>query len=355
MFHPILFTLISFGIWISYYDIKNNKIKNYSILFLILAAFFINIYFTRAFIEMPLASFLNILSGLILAVLIWIAGLWPAADAKLFVVINFLFPVSFYSHNFGYFPGISIFINSACVLFLFLLFHILVKTSFKQKKEAFLSQLKFSFFLRVALMTVAIYSVHALISYFFVIQIDYLIWIAFIFFLFWLLEQKLKIKLTYFFVFLIISTIFISLVFDFTFFTSFLFFRTCILSFVILILFSLIKLSTESRFTDSVEIGKLKEGMIPAEMIAEEGNRFIKKSITFFSFLSVLRQKRRYKALVGFNPDGLEKKDLGKIQDLYRKGLLDFETLKISRTIPLAPILFIGAILTYFFNGSIKF
>jgi hypothetical protein len=302
-----------------------------------------------------LVSFLNILGGLILAVLIWIAGLWTAADAKLFVAINFLFPVSFYSHDSGYFPGISIFINSACVLFLFLLFHILVKTSFKQKKEAFLSQLQFSFFLRVALMTVAIYSVHVLISHFFMIQIDYLVWIVFFFSLFWLFEQKLKIKLTYFFVFFVVFAVLASLITDFTFFTSFLFFRTCIFSFVILILFSLIKLSTESHFTDSVEIGKLKEGMIPAEMIAEEGNRFIKKSITFFSFLSVLRQKKKYKALVGFNPDGLEKKDLEEIRNLYKKGLLDFESLKISGTIPLAPILFIGAILTYFFNGSIKF
>jgi prepilin signal peptidase PulO-like enzyme (type II secretory pathway) len=58
---------------------------------------------------------------------------------------------------------------------------------------------------------------------------------------------------------------------------------------------------------------------------------------------------------VGFNPDGLEKKDLEEIRDFYKKGLFDFESLKISRTIPLAPILFIGAILTYYFSGSIKF
>lgn len=84
MTNPILLTLLIFGAWISYYDLKKGKIKNYSLLFLVLVSIFINVYFTRASIEFPLVSFLNILSAIFVGVAIWLSGLWSAADAKVF-------------------------------------------------------------------------------------------------------------------------------------------------------------------------------------------------------------------------------------------------------------------------------
>jgi len=95
--------------------------------------------------------------------------------------------------------------------------------------------------------------------------------------------------------------------------------------------------------------------MIPAEMIVEEKGNFVKQPITFLTFLSLLRQRARQKPLIGFNPDGLEKEEVEEIQSLCKKGLLKFEELKISITIPFAPILFGGASLTYFFHGSLMF
>ena len=120
--NPIFLTLLIFGTWISYFDIKKEKIKNYSLGALVLAAIFVNLYSTGAFLDLPLVSFLNILGGIFFAVIIWMAGLWSAADAKLFMAINFLFPVTFYQYSFGYFPGIVILINSAIPLFIFLFF-----------------------------------------------------------------------------------------------------------------------------------------------------------------------------------------------------------------------------------------
>jgi len=354
VFWPIFLTLIIFGIWISYSDIKKGKIKNYSILVLILVAIFINVYFTKIFIELPLVSFLNILGGIYLAIVIWIAGLWSAADAKLFIAINFLFPVTFYKYNPGYFPGIAILVNSAIPLFLFLFFQIMAKTGLKEKKQALLSYFKLSFILRLLLTISAIRCIIFLVSYFLKIRIEYLIWLSLIFLLFWFVEQKLKIKLSYFFIVVILSTVSLSLIFDLSLFNiNHLFF---ILTFFLLLyfLFVILKLGTP-LFTYPVKIDKLEEGMIPAEMVVEKRERFIKKPITFLTFLSLLMQRARMKPLVGFNPDGLEKEEIQEIKSLAKKNLLKFDELKISITIPFAPILFLGSLLTYFLKGFFTF
>jgi hypothetical protein len=354
MDYSILLTLLFFGIWISYFDIKKGKIKNYSLLILALSGIFINIYFTGALFEFPLASFLNIFFGLFLAIMIWLAGLWSAADAKLFTAINFLFPVTFYKYNFGYFPGMAILINSAIPLFLFLFLQIIIKTRLKEKGRVFISRFKLSFILRLLLTISAIFCLTFLISSFLKVRIEYLIWLTIIFLLFWFVEQKLKIKLHYFFIVVILSTVLLSLIFSLPLFTlsSLIFILTFFL--LIFLLFVILELSI-SLFTNSVKIDNLKEGMIPAEMIVQEKGRYVKKPITFLTFLGLLRERARQKPLVGFNPDGLEEEEVEEIWSLYKKRLLGFEDLKISITIPFAPILFFGALLTYFLKGTLAF
>lgn len=354
MFNPILLTLIVLGIWISYYDIKKGKIKNYSLLILVLVAIFINVFFTRAFIELPLASFLNVLFGVFLAVMIWIAGLWSAADAKLFIAINFLFPVTFYKYHPGYFPGIALLVNLALPLFLFLFLQIMAKTNLKEKKKALLSHLKLSFILRLLLMISAIYCITSFVSSFFKFRIEYLIWLVSIFSLFWFVEQKLKIKLTYFFVSIILFTVLLSFVFDLPLFIFSSLPFILFFFFLIFFLFVIITLGIP-LFTRSVEIDKIKEGMIPAEMIVEENGNFAKRPITFFTFLALLRQRTKFKPIIGFNPDGLGKEEIQELRSLYTKGLLKFKELKISITVPFAPILFFGALLTYFLKSPIIF
>lgn len=319
---------------------------------LVLAGIFINTSLTRAFIELPLASFLNILGGIFLGVMIWIAGLWSAADAKLFMAINFLFPVTFYKYSSGYFPGISILINFALPLFLFLFFQIILKTSFKEKKEALFSYFKLSFIAQLFLTILALHCITFFISHFLKIRIEYLIWLALLLLLFWFIEQKLKIRLTYFFFAVILFTVVISLIFNLSLFNPYS--LSFILAFFlpVLLLFVMLKLGT-ALFTNSVKIENLKEGMIPAEMIVEEKGNYIKKSITFLTFLSLLRQRTISKPLIGFNADGLGKEELEEIRSLCGKGLLQFEELKISLTMPFAPVLFFGALLTYFLRGPL--
>ncbi|PJC51796.1 MAG: hypothetical protein CO031_00705 [Candidatus Nealsonbacteria bacterium CG_4_9_14_0_2_um_filter_37_38] len=354
MFNPIFITLLIFGGWISYYDIKRGKIKNYSLLALVLVAIFINVFFTGTFLEFPLASFLNILFGIFLAVMIWIAGIWSAADAKLFIAINFLFSVSFYKYNFGLFPGISLLINSSIPLLLFLFSQIMIKTNFEEKKKALFAYLKLSFILQFLLAITAIFCLNFFISHFLKIRTEYLIRLTTLVLLYWFIEQKLKIKLNYFFISVILLTILVSLIFNLPLFGFHSLSLIPSLFFLLFLFYGIVRLGTP-LFAQSVKIDKLKEGVIPAEMIVERKGNYMKIPITFLSFLSLLRQKGRWKPLIGFNPDGLDKEEIEEIQSLYGKGLLKFEELKISMTIPFAPILFSGALLTYFFKGPLSF
>ena len=350
----ILAILVFFGIWISYFDIKKGKIKNSSLLIFLLAAICANFFYTKSFVEFPAASLLNIGYGIALALIIWTAGLWSAADAKLFMVINVLFPVNFYSGATTSFPGLSLFVNSSLILFLFLFFQIMAKTNFQQKKDAFLKHFKFSFLFGLFLRIAAIYSVVIFISSFVDIFRGRITWIVFFLFFSWLIEQKMKLKLKYFFPFLLSLIALLSIVFEVHIFSIYFLYRNLMLFSLFFVFYILLDLGA-SLFSRPVQIEDLEEGMIPAEMVFERKNGFSKQPVNFFTFLSLLSQRMKWKALIGFNPDGLEKEELEELQSLYRKKLFSFESLMISIAIPFAPILFIGSLITYFLRQTVSF
>lgn len=350
MIDPILLALLIFGAWISYGDIKEGKIKNHSILALILVAIFINTYFTSAFLDFPLPSLFNILAGIMMGVIVWIAGLWSAADAKLFIGLNFLFPVTFYQHYSGYFPGLTILFNSSIPLFFFLFFQVLIKTNLRQKKEALLSNLKPLQIIRSFLAVSAIFSLLFLIHYFLRMRWEYPLSLIFIFLTFWFIEQKLKVNLTYFYVFILLISLILFFYFQVPIFNINSLFSILIFSLLIFFLSVILTLAT-SLFSHPVKIDNLKEGMILAEMVVQEGKYYVKKPITSLTFLAFLRERAKWQPSYGFNPDGLTSEEIKELQSLARQGLLKFEELRISFLIPFAPILFLGAFLTYFARG----
>ncbi len=348
MIEPILLTLVLVGGWISYYDIRKGEIKNYSILVLILAAIFINVFLTKTFVDQTLASTINIFFGILAAIIIWLAGLWSAADAKLFIALVALFPITFYTHSISYFPGFAIFINSFIPLFLILAPQIILKTSLKEKKQTLNQLLSHRFILHFLLVVLAISCISLLISQVLSIRIEYFIWLLLLFIFFWFIEEVLKIRLVFFF---ISVTLFTIVFFPLQLFTPSFFLRFSIFSLLIFCLFFIIYLG-RSAFTQITGIKDLKAGMIPAEMIVKEKEKYIKRPIIFFTFLSLLRERSKHKPIIGYNPDGLEMSDIRAVQSLYKKNKLGFDEIKISKTIPLAPILLFGVLLTYFLKDS---
>lgn len=346
MFDPILLTIILFGIWTSYTDIKWGVIKNYSIVLLILTAIFLNVFVTESFINHPLASIINIAIAVVAGMIIWLAGLWSAADAKLFIAFTLLLPITLYK-QISYFPGISILVNSFVPLFLIFFFHIMFKTSLKEKKEIVAELAKPRFILHLLLAILALMSISYGISHVFKISLDYFLTVIILFLILWLVEQKFKLRLDYFFIAVIIlSLIFLhKLILTLNFFLNWIFFSS-----VILFIFFLIYLS-RFVYTQPVKLTELKEGMIPAEMIFKRGEKYLKRPITFVTLLIMLMEKSATRPIFGYNPDGIKAEDIKRVQSLYRERKLAFDEIKVCKTMYFAPVLFLGVLLTYFAKG----
>lgn len=348
MLNPLFLTLLLIGGWIIYEDLRKGKIKNYSLIILVLVGVFLNFYYSKAFIQQPLSSAINIFFAILVGLIIWWAGFWPAADAKLFISLVILFPVTFFKPSSGYFPALPILVNSTAPLFFFLILQTLIKTSLRDKMGAVKKILMFSLLGRIFLMVTAIVLLGRLVSFFFQIRLEHFLWLLLILGLFWLFEEKLKIRLTYLFISIIIFT----LIFFPQSISSEFFSLVFILVLLILSALFIINLSTP-LFSQKVKINELKEGMILTEMVLKGKEKFIKKPMTFLAFLVSLRERSKSKPIFGYNPDGLKKDEIKRLQELDRARKLEFKEISIAKTLPFAPVLIFGALLTYFLKGSL--
>lgn len=75
------------------------------------------------------ALFLNAGLAFGLGVTLWLLGLWAAGDAKMYALIGFTLPLSTYQNNYlDYFPSFALFINTFIAMFFMLLLEFLAKT-----------------------------------------------------------------------------------------------------------------------------------------------------------------------------------------------------------------------------------
>jgi Archaeal Peptidase A24 C-terminal Domain len=337
MSYLVLFTILVFGIWTSYTDIKKGVIKNYSILLLVLAAIILNIFFTKTFITNPVSSAVNIILAVVGGILLWLAGMWSAADAKLYIAFSFLLPIMFF----------PILVNSFVPLFIFFFFYVIAKTSIKEKREIAVELAKPKPVLSILIAVLALMSVSYIISHEFNISLNYFLTVIIFFAIFWLVEQKFKLKLNYFFLALIILSV---LFFHNLILTTRFLLNWIISSLMILLVVFLVYLG-KFVYTYPVKLTKLKEGMIPAEMILKKDGKYFKKPVAFLTVLTMLRERTAAKPVFGYNPDGIKDGDIKNIIKLYKGKKLNFDEIKICKTMHFAPFIFLGILITYFAGG----
>lgn len=341
-----LIILIVVGGWISYEEFKEGRIRNNLLIVLVGAGIFLN-YYTGSFTIKLIPSLVNICFGIVAGLIIWFAGLWSAADAKLYISLVILFPIIWFKSSSGYFPGIAILINSTLPLFLFLTCQVLVQSSWKGKIQAVKKILKPSFLINIFIISMGAVLLRSLIANLFKIQLNYFLTLPLFLALFWLVN-KLKIKIVYFFIFIIISSfIFSPYLINLRFFIT-------VFIFSLLIFFAIWIISlSQPLFTREVKVTELKEGMILNEMILRKNQRFTKQPLAFLTFLTSLAQRIRSKPIFGYNPDGLQASEIKELQEMKKAERLEFETIRIVDTLPFAPALFLGILITYFLKGSL--
>jgi len=88
--------------------------------------------------------------------------------------------------------------------------------------------------------------------------------------------------------------------------------------------------------------------MIPAEIVYKKGKKYLTTEAKLFSLLSFKPQEG--KIILDRKP--LTKDDIKKIQKLHSEGSFKPHTIRINQTVPFAPLLFLGVLLTIIFQGN---
>ncbi|MFP4111863.1 MAG: hypothetical protein ACLFPQ_05710 [Candidatus Woesearchaeota archaeon] len=353
----------------SFTDIKYGKIRNKVLLIGILYAVAINliIFFSleslnpRAYLH----YFTNSAFMLFLGFLLWIVGLWTAGDAKLFFVLNLLTPPSMITNYYlGLFYGFVFFINIFGVIFLFALYRIIRTVS---KNELVYSLKKTLVPRNILMISLFIFSFSYIIQFFpdFFRQNFFIVVILF-FILYSLFEMIFGKRLILFIVILSLAR----LIIDFRNIFSLGFLINFVLQILALLFlrFVLLRLSYFA-FTKKVRIDDLRKGMFLAEDIFpvnfiehdEERRkqydiddksvlRYDKQMIENLTFISYL-QNKDFRSFEYDKNLGLSEDNLMWFRN-NKKNLL-FKSIRIYETMPFAPIIMVGVIITLLIKGNI--
>ncbi|MEM4598474.1 MAG: A24 family peptidase C-terminal domain-containing protein [Candidatus Diapherotrites archaeon] len=328
---------------ISLKDIKYGKIPNKYIVLLLASGIFYQAISAADYLKVVFTFFY----ALAVAFLLWLFGIWPAGDAKLFSVLFLLLPQTLYAS-----PNLTFdfLVNCFVPIFFFMFFIIIAKSRFSVLKDA----IKFTFQpYRVTILALALLGfvwflskLLSLIAFGQAIFSDYFVMLLLLFLTYEAFRRILSAKLELLFFALAVLRVVLdyrnvySISFMLNFATMigvFLFFRF----FIIYLAFKL--------YTKSVPIKKLKPGMCPAEMILQKGNGFERVSFLNSGLLAFGNEKR---GQILHNIDCLSEDDIKKIKKLRREKKIPFDDMLINFTQPFAIFIVLGYALTVLFGTS---
>jgi Flp pilus assembly protein protease CpaA len=354
--NPIFIAILIFGIYTSYTDIKHGKIKNFSIILLLISGLFINIFLTKTFSTFDLnmksdfiQSIVNIVIAFSFGFFLWLAGLWSSGDAKLFLGYSLLLPVFTYHYGYiSFFPSIVILINTFIPVAIFYIsnsvFHLKLKDLKESAKEIFSSKNLQS----TILFIFGFFYILQLFLKYFHITLDFFVQM---FILFILMEILNKISSKATLIFSIIGSL-LKLLFSFSsiFTISFLF--GFLYSLIIFLSLSFV-LSSAEFYSDLVKIKNLKVGMMLGEQLIKTKRGVEKKEISYVSIFSIIQSVKQ--GFLGDVKTRLTEEDIKELQKLQKEKKLEFSEIKIAKTVPFAPFMFFGVLITYFLQGNLLY
>jgi hypothetical protein len=154
------------------------------------------------------------------------------------------------------------------------------------------------------------------------------------------LEKCLKRKILYAFSAIAVIRLFLDYGNVFSF--SFLQYFAVLFGFFILIKYSVFELGREF-FSNAVKIADLKPGMVPAEMIYPDKGGFRREPLGF----AAVPAENAF-----FSARHLTPADIRKLAGLHRSGKIG-PALRVHQTMPFAPFMFLGVLLSLAFQGSV--
>jgi len=369
IFLPIILAL---GLITSYQDIKSGKIRNkwiilalvYSILTyvgIIILYSFEGTLSTTYLAELGTNFIFSIMAGFGL----WYFGIWTAGDGKLFIAYSALLPLSIYSNGYQkWIPSFTLLSNIFIPALIMMIFLMFFKIKIKHLKKTTISFIK-EFFHPKQLLSSILY----LFAIFWVIQIllikiglgnSYILRIMLTMALIVIIQKKLKNNTIY--IMIIISLL--RLFMDQSIYSLSFLINMLILVFVwrLTISFlsgSLSKLGRKA-FTKNIRVDKLKLGMILDESIKKK-EKMTKQELNGLKKqpdINIIKHQKNYyiikpKSHMDFDnfleeeAEGLTQKQINKLKEIGIKEI------KVSQTIPFAPLMLLGVLLTIIANGNI--
>jgi len=328
------------GFLSSYSDIKKGLIANSLVFASIAVAFALN--FLNGFSLTPFLA--NGSLAFLFGFLLWLARLWSAGDAKLFLAFALLFPMSLYPEGTG-FPAFSIILNSFAPAFALLFFFVLLKTSNAQKVSALKETFSPKTILSAAIFFFSFYWILNSLFNLLHLQLDFFFASILLFIVFGFAELLLPKKSIYFFA--AVSIAFIGLEFNAVISQEFLSFFFSFLLLALLLLFFVLRLGFSS-FGKPVPLEELQQGMVLLEAVFEKNGKIAKKKPLLPSFVNIFSQITE-KQLVESGLKGLTAQDIALLQKAKSSGKAEFGSLLVQETLPFAPIIFIGTLISFFF------
>ncbi len=349
LFLPAILLL---GAVVSYEDIKIGKIRNKWVVLgaLVALLLWLGLYlFKVVSLNYVMLVFVYSLAALGIGFFIWFIGLWSAGDAKLYFAFSLLIPLSSYRYSEG-FPFITLLANIILPIFVFLVVKILIKSSWNQKLIVVKGILRPK---RLGGFVLVIFSLVWISGYLFHlinIRPNYVFNIIAIMGLNKLLGELLKYK---FFKekkitvtkFLMVICI-LRVVFEYQLILTWVFWKSFLLLTMGYALIRMFISDLEGIFSKKIDVRNLKEGDVLAEMITKNGE---KKTISDFGY-SQMGQKD---SLFELDYSGLKENEIKMIKKLYKRKKLMFKNILMQETMPFAPFIFLGALLTLMLKGNV--
>ena len=332
--------LISFlGCISSYSDVRLGKISNLLVFPMIAVAAVLGLFSPN-----PFLFFLNAFLAFLFGFCLYLARLWSAGDSKLFLAFAMLFPMQFYSNTFSLFPSFSLLLNSFIPAFIVLFFFSLFKTTTKQKIEAMCFSLQPKTVASLAVILFAFYWLLFYVFSFIALPLDFFFIVLILFLFISVLETIFPKKLVWVSAILCIAFAFLNL--NELLNPSFWIVFVLILVSMILLRFFVLFLGFFA-FGKRTEISELKPGMVLLEGVFERNGLLEKKKLFFPSLVNALQDiKTNYVFDLGSN--GLTSENISLLREKNSQGKVKFHSLLVQETIPFAPLLFVGTILTFF-------
>ncbi len=333
-----IFIILALGFVTSYTDLRSGKIHNKVVFPAIAAAFALNLFAAGNWPAFLLNGFFAFLFGFLL----FLARLWSAADSKLFLAFALLFPAGFYNSQFVFFPSFAIILNAFIPAFFVLFLFALLKTSSLQKLAALKASFQPKAVASLAIILFAFYWMLNLFFSFLQIPLDFFLIVLLLFFIIAAIESVFPKKLVFFCG--AVSIAFLIVQFNLVILPGFLSTFFLILIIMLFLRFFVLHLGFFS-FGKRREIAELQPGMVLLEGVYEK-NGFLEKKKLFFPCLVNVLQDIKTKYVFDISVKGISEKDIRLLRDKNKKGKVKFHSLLVQETLPFAPILFFGVLLS---------